>query len=91
MVRVVVVVIVVGIVVVVIEVGLWWSLGCSIPNTWMEFGQGRPNAGCLMPPLVNIQSPGPQKFHVVRNREVRGLASFGTLNKLECNTWGKKV
>ena len=25
-------------------------LGCFIPNSWMEFGQGRPNAGCLMPP-----------------------------------------
>ena len=49
-----------------------YILGCSIPNTWMEFGQGWPFTGCLLTPLVCIQNPGPEKFQEVRER---GLAT----------------
>ena len=47
-----------------------------IPNTLIEFGQGRPGTGCLMTPLVSIQNPGPETFQEVRER---GLASFSAL------------
>ena len=45
-----------------LETGIAGTVGCSIPNTWMEFKHGRPNAGCLIPPLVSIQNPGPEKL-----------------------------
>ena len=49
------------------------TLGCSIPNTKMEFGQGRPRTGCLMTPLVSIQNLGPEKFQEGVSRELVSL------------------
>ena len=55
-------------------------LGCSIPNTKMEFGRGWSRTGCRLTPLVSIQNPDPEKFQEVRER---GLASFSVLKRKE--------
>ena len=43
-------------------------LGCSIPNTKMEFGRGWSRTGCRLTPLVSIQNPDPEKFQEVSER-----------------------
>ena len=58
-----------------------------IPNTLIEFGQGRPRTGCLMTPLVSIQNSGPETFHEVRER---GLASFSALALVDM-VWENRV
>ena len=54
------------------------SLGCSIPNTYMEFRRGRPRTGCRLKPLVSIQNPDSEKFQEVSEK---GLDSFSVLKK----------
>ena len=66
------------------------KVGCSIPITWMEFGQGRPRTGCLMSmtPSLSIQNLGSEKFQEgVR----RGLIICSDLKKTESQTWGENA
>ena len=51
-------------------------VGCSIPNTKMKFGQGRPRTGCLMTPLVSIQNLSPENF---QERGKERICQFSTL------------
>ena len=37
------------------------TLGCSIPNTLVEFGLIWPRTGCLLTPFASIQNPGSSK------------------------------
>ena len=61
------------------------TVGCSIPNTLMEYWQDWPRAGCCLTPIVSIQNPDPEKFQELRER---GLANYSALKKTESQTCG---
>ena len=39
-----------------------YRLGCSIPNTYMEFGLGWAPTGCRLTPLLSVQNSGLQRL-----------------------------
>ena len=52
------------------------GVGCSIPKTLIEFGQGQSNFKWLKTPLVSIQNPGSKKFQEVKVRGFNRLITF---------------
>ena len=64
-----------------------WRIGCSNPNTYMEFGLVWPPTGCRLTPLMSIQNPDPEKCQEVSERE---LASFSVMKKNRVPDMGEK-